>query len=413
MNETSTLLDRAKAFEFKYQGRHIWAISLFGFAALSAFFMFLIHVVAVRMLSTAEYGRLSSALALVGILGVGASSVQAVTVQKVKESHPPDEVKATSGLERLLLVGLCTFIALIAMILIRIDVATAILLGCWVPAAIILASANGEIQGRELQGLLHGSTMLVTSATLVLSVLVSLLQSTSLMFLISRLLVTVIFSIVLLRIVQVPITHALKFMHRNIIHSTLLISTMWFAANMSVLLGRNTLDDDSVGEIAIAAMLVNSSLLIPGLIASVFYPRVVASKHEQDSLWPMLRRSLFAVTLLQLSIAIALILTGPFLVDWLAGQDHQLAETLVLPLSLASIPFGILIVSSQFVLALGRLKESILFMSITSLGTLSLVTLPSSAMNFAKLLNVVAWALAMSMVSITVVKIHGKDNAAS
>jgi O-antigen/teichoic acid export membrane protein len=412
MNETSTLLDRAKAFEVKYQGRHIWSIFLFGFAALSAFFMFLIHVVAVRMLSTAEYGRLSSALALVGILGVGASSVQAVTVLKVKESHPPDKVKATSGLERFLLVGLCTFIALIAMILIRIDVATAILLGCWVPAAIILASANGEIQGRELQGLLHGSTMLVTSATLVLSVLVSLLQSTSLMFLISRLLVTVIFSIVLLRIVQVPITHGLKFMHRNIIHSTLLISTMWFAANMSVLLGRNTLDDDSVGEIAIAAMLVNSSLLIPGLIASVFYPRVVASKHEQDSLWPMLRRSLFAVTLLQLSIAIALILTGPFLVDWLAGQDHQLAETLVLPLSLASIPFGILIVSSQFVLALGRLKESILFMSITSLGTLSLVILPSSAMNFAKLLNVVAWALAMSMVLITVVKIHGKDNAA-
>lgn len=412
MNETNKLLNSAKAFELRFQGRHIWSVFLFGFAVLSAFFMFLIHVVAVRLLSTAEYGELSSALALVGILGVGASSVQAVTVLKVKDSPTSHQAIGASALERFLLVALSIFVATTALVLIRVDLTTAVLLGCWVPAAILLARANGEIQGRELQALLHGSTMFVTSATLILSVLISIVQSTAVAFLISRLLVTVVFAVLLLRIVRVPLAHGLSFMQKNIIHSTLLISTMWFAANMSVLLGRNTLDDDSVGEIAIAAMLVNSSLLIPGLIASVFYPRIVASRHGQRSLWSMFRRSVVAVTTLQLLIAVSLILTGPFLVNWLAGDNHQLAETLILPLALSSIPFGILIVSSQFVLALGRLKESIVFMSFTSVGTLVLAQLPNSAMNFAQILNFVAWGLAITMISITVVKIMGTHNAA-
>lgn len=413
MTKPNALLASSKAFELRYQKRHIWSFFLLAFAVLSAFFMFVIHVVAVRILSTAEYGELSSALALVGILGVGASSVQAVTVLHVKDESQAYKENNTSVFEKFLLLSLSVFVATTAVVLIRVDLTTALLLGCWVPAAVMLARANGEIQGRELQGLLHGSTVLVTSLTLLLSVFISLIQPTALAFLISRLLVTIAFSVILLRVFQVPVSRGLKFIHKNIIHSTLLISTMWFAANMSVLLGRNSLDDDSVGEIAIAAMLVNSSLLIPGLIASVFYPRIVEANKDEGALWRMFRRSLVSVVSLQLIIAIGLIGTGPFLVNWLAGDDHSVAESLVLPLALTSIPFGVLIVTSQFVLALGKLQESLIFMALTSVGTIILAMLPTSIMNFAQILNFVAWGLAVSMVLITVFKIIGKKNAAS
>jgi sulfite exporter TauE/SafE len=81
-------------------------------------------------------------------------------------------------------------------------------------------------------------------------------------------------------------------------------------------------------------------------------------------------------------------------VDWLAGPDHEQAKSLVVSLSLAYIPIGIAIVASQFVLGLGSLSDSVLFMLVTGLGTIVLTTAASDAKSFISILQLVAWILA-------------------
>ena len=61
------LIERGHAFEQRYTGGLIWTAVLMGSTGFSALFMFLIHVIAVRLLKTEQYGEFASAIALVGI----------------------------------------------------------------------------------------------------------------------------------------------------------------------------------------------------------------------------------------------------------------------------------------------------------------------------------------------------------
>lgn len=388
-----SVLAQAQRLEDSIRGTVRWSVLLAASSGLAALFMFLTHVVAVRVLTTEEYGEFSSAIALIGIIGVGATSVQAVTVKAVKNAVPRQAEFSTIQ-EVALLIAVSLIIGLSAAYLIHVGLVTAVLLGAWVPAAVMIARANGEIQGRELQSLLHGSTATITLAALVVSGILSIFSSSVSSFLSGRLLVTVVFAGLLLRLTKVPPHKSISFLHRGLMHSTLLVSTMWFAANLDVLVGRAVLDSTEVGEIAVAAMLVNSVLLLPGLISAVVYPKVITHRRNTPQLWRLLWPSLGLAGALQIAISLVLALSSSSLVDWLAGQDHEQAKSLVVSLSLAYIPIGIAIVASQFVLGLGSLSDSVLFMLVTGLGTIVLTTAASDAESFISILQLVAWILA-------------------
>ena len=388
-----SVLAQAQRLEDSIRGTVRWSVLLAASSGLAALFMFLTHVVAVRVLTTEEYGEFSSAIALIGIIGVGATSVQAVTVKAVKNAVPRQAEFSTIQ-EVALLIAVSLIIGLSAAYLIHVGLVTAVLLGAWVPAAVMIARANGEIQGRELQSLLHGSTATITLAALVVSGILSIFSSSVSSFLSGRLLVTVVFAGLLLRLTKVPPHKSISFLHRGLMHSTLLVSTMWFAANLDVLVGRAVLDSTEVGEIAVAAMLVNSVLLLPGLISAVVYPKVITHRWNTPQLWRLLWPSLGLAGALQIAISLVLALSSSSLVDWLAGPDHEQAKSLVVRLSLAYIPIGVAIVASQFVLGLGSLSDSVLFMLITGLGTIVLTTAASDAKSFISILQLVAWILA-------------------
>ncbi len=400
-----SLLVSAQRLEDRIHGTFGWSVLLAASSGLAACFMFATHVVAVRVLSTEEYGEFSSAIALIGIIGVGATSVQAVTVKAVKNAVPGQSTR-NSFQEAVLLTAVSLIIGLSAAHLIHVGAVTAFLLAAWVPVAVMIARANGEIQGRELQSLLHGSTATLTLCALLVSGAVSILSSTVSVFLTSRLMVTLLFACLLLRLTKVPIRESINFLHRGLLHSTLLVSTMWFAANLDVLVGRAVLDRTEVGEIAVAAMLVNSVLLLPGLIGAVVYPRVINHRRNASQLTRLCWRSILLACALQLSVTGALFLAGPSLVDWLAGAGHGQAKDLVASLSLAYIPIGVAIVASQFVLGLGNLTDSILFMLVTGLGTTVLTTAATDAKSFISILQLVAWVLVGVLVVQTMWKIR-------
>lgn len=355
--------------------------------------MFLTHVVAVRVLDTASYGEFSSAIALVGIVGVGASSVQAVTVRQVQAGKSVVRHNYRRRTEALYLTAVSCVVGGIAVVFLKTAGTTALMLAAWVPAAVMIARANGEIQGRDLQGLLHGGTSIVTFLSLVVSLALALIAASVSTFLLGRLVVTFAFAVVLLGSVQVPVVDGLRFLHPGLLHTTVVVTTMWFAANMDVLLSRASLEPDSVGEIAIAAMLVNSVLLMPGLIAAVTYPRALSQLGSRSGLTKLLLQAVSLAVGLQVVVALMLFVSRGFLVDWLAGSGHESAKRVIVPLALAYIPLGASIVVSQFVLALGTIRDSVVMLAITGLVGGLLVIVPDTADEFVHLLHYLSWCI--------------------
>lgn len=404
-------VQKGQTFEDRFSGGILWTAVLTGATGLSALLMFFVHVVAVRLLETEQYGEFASAIALVGIVGVASSSVQAATVQKVKNAELENEISVSPIVENLVLLALSVTLGALAFGLVGVSSSTAILLALWVPAAVMIARANGEIQGREIQSILHGSTTIIAAATLTLSAVLLFLWTDVESLLIARLVITVSFALYLLRATGVPVKTSLRFIDKRLIHATVLVTSMWFAANMDVLLSRNALGETENGEIAIAAMLVNSVLLIPGLIAAVIYPKAIEIRHHRNKEMRLLIQAILLSGAVQLILAILLSTLASFLVNWLAGPGHSTAIDVITPLSMAYIPLGISIVISQFVLALGNLRQSVFFMLSTVIASLILLNAASSAVPFINALLVLSSVLLLILTLMAVFLIVKIKNA--
>lgn len=396
------LLEKGQAFEDRFKGGIIWTLVLTSATGTSAVFMFLVHVVAVRMLKTEQYGEFASAIALVGIVGVAASSVQAATVKKVKEPQIDIHRQFSRSMELLFLTLLSLALGVTAFLFVGVSFNTASLLALWVPAAVMIARANGEIQGREIQTILHGATAVIAAATLILSAILLLIWNDVESLLIARLGITIFFATYLLKATGTPINTSFRLINFRLIHSTILVSSMWFAANMDVLLSRSALGKTENGEIAVAAMLVNSVLLIPGLIAAVVYPRAIELRRDKKSEIKLLTRAILLSGFVQLLLAVILSVMAEFLVRWLAGEGHETAINLIFPLSMAYVPIGIAIVVTQFVLALGKLWQSIIFLVATSISSLVLIAINGDAETFVHGLLVVSWLLVFILIALTI-----------
>ncbi len=404
-------VQKGQAFEERFSGGMIWTLVLTGATGLSALLMFLVHVVAVRLLETEQYGEFASAIALVGIVGVASSSVQAATVQKVKNAESSREILISPTAENLVLLALSATLGILAFWLVGVSSSTAILLAMWVPAAVMIARANGEIQGREIQTILHGSTTIIAAATLTLSAVLLFIWTDVESLLIARLVITISFALYLLRATGVPVKSSLRFINKRLIHTTILVTSMWFAANMDVLLSRTALGEIENGEIAIAAMLVNSVLLIPGLIAAVIYPKAIELRNHRKKEMRLLIQAILLSGTVQLTLAILLSVLANFLVNWLAGPGHTTAIDVITPLSLAYIPLGISIVVSQFVLALGNLRQSVLFMLSTVFASVLLLNASGSAVHFVDVLLTLSSVLFLLLTSMAFLLIAKIKNA--
>ena len=400
-----SLIEKGIKFENQYKNGFVWTVVLTGSTLLSALFMFLVHVIAVRLLNLEQYGEFSSAIALAGIIGVAASSVQAATVQRVKNPLEARDIIISREVEFAFLVLISVSFGCLVYYVIDLSVSTACLLVIWVPAAVMIARANGEIQGRDFQTVLHGTTAIIAAATLALSAVVLILWTDIKSLLIVRLVVTFVFASYLLHAMSIPIKSGLRFINSKLIHSTILVTTMWFAANMDILLSRAALGKVENGKIAVAAMLVNSVLLIPGLIAAVLYPRIIEHRKYKEVLKRLLLRAISLSAITQAFIALILITFSERLVTWLAGPSNYDSIKIVIPLSLAYIPIGIAIVVSQFVLAIGSIRYSLTFVVLTLVFAIILLKTNQDAISFVQMLLGLSCLLAMALVGMSIHRI--------
>jgi O-antigen/teichoic acid export membrane protein len=116
------------------------------------------------------------------------------------------------------------------------------------------------------------------------------------------------------------------------------------------------------------------------------YPRAIELRASKQSEKKLLGGAILLSGSVQTVMAILLTLLASPLVNWLAGPSHHIAIEVVRPLSIAYIPLGIAIVVSQFTLALGTLRQSLTFMSITFGVAAILLNVQTDALRFVEAL---------------------------
>lgn len=395
------LLTKLIDFEERNANSFYWSIGLAAISGFAAVFSFLIHVVAVRQLSLNQYGELATAIAVVGVIGVGASAIQANVVDDVRREIDLIEIRNKSQRVSTLEISILTLasfgVVLAGFSILHVSLLTAGLMSIWIPVSILLARANGEMQARHLQFLMHGSTLFTTALTLGVSSLTLLLSGGVAGLLAVRVFIAGGFALIVLRYSKTSLGTSFRFFHPNLISATLVFTSVWFLANFDVVISRASLSSSDSGNIAIAAMFVNSVLLFPQLIGAVVYPRIVQNLTRKKQLSQLLTKSLVLAFAVQIILIPVLWGISEVAVRWVAGDNHVAASDAMLLLSLAYVPIGCAIVLGQFLVALGTRTHSIVVLLQVLLGAVLLRYVNASINLFLMTLIFVALSIAASM----------------
>jgi O-antigen/teichoic acid export membrane protein len=148
-------------------------------------------------------------------------------------------------------------------------------------------------------------------------------------------------------------------------------------------------------------MLVNSVLLVPGLIAAVLFPRIIEHRNNKTKLKRLLLRAICLSAFVQFLMAMMLIVLSEQLVNWLAGPNHNEAIKIVTPLSLAYIPLGVSIVVAQFILAIGNLRHSLTYMFLTMGIAVILLNVNHDATAFVQMLLGLSCVLVITLIGMS------------
>jgi O-antigen/teichoic acid export membrane protein len=152
---------------------------------------------------------------------------------------------------------------------------------------------------------------------------------------------------------------------------------------------------------------------VPGLIAAVVYPRAIEFRTDRKKEKQLLAKAILLSGSIQTVMAVVLSILSRPLVNWLAGPAHFVAIDVIKPLSMAYIPLGIAIVVSQFVLALGTIRQSLMYMALTLGSALILLNVHSDAYTFVNVLVGLSVILCVSLVAMSlhlIMKIKHEDS---
>jgi O-antigen/teichoic acid export membrane protein len=336
---------------------------LVSLAAATSLFSFLTQAISVRVLPIDEFGMMVSSVAVLGLIGVAAGSIQATTVHKLI-------VPQKSADRRVLLQTLIVSVAscatfLLTTFLIRVPVATGIIVSLWVPIAIVYARAIGELQARERQVLIQVVTVGMTSLTLLLTYLLSFSRLSVDTLLFVRMFSTLLAIFLILVYLKLPVKRSFDFFHSRLSISFLVVSTSWIISNFDILLSRIFLSSVASGQIAMAALLVNSSLLFPGLIAMILYPKLLQDHNNKYSMRLNTVKAISVSFLVQSIACVVLINFGEAFIRRLSGSDVNTMSSIITQLSFCALPIGVMIILVQLLLAKGTWNDVFIFLGTT------------------------------------------------
>jgi O-antigen/teichoic acid export membrane protein len=335
-------------------------------AAATSLFSFLTQAISVRVLSVEAFGMMVSSVAVLGLIGVAAGSIQVTTVHKVLVTE--ESSNKQTFLQILVILFAASVIFVLTTLLLETPITTGVIVCLWVPISILFARAIGELQARERHVLIQLVSMGMTGLTLLLTFTLSFSEVSVNVLLFVRMFSTLLLTFLTFTYLKLPVRKSLGFFHSRLSISFLVVSNTWIISNFDILLSRMFLTSINSGQIAMAALLVNSSLLFPGLVAMIVYPKLLKARSDRFIFRKATIKAVSASFLAQFILCLFFIKFGEVMVRRLTGSESFIISAIITQLSFTALPIGMMIILVQILLAKGIWNDALIFLGTTGIA---------------------------------------------
>jgi glycosyltransferase involved in cell wall biosynthesis/O-antigen/teichoic acid export membrane protein len=322
---------------------------------------FLFHVVISRQLGPSYYGALGALLNVISILSVPLGAVQlAVTQAIVARKRGPAPLRSLVG--RAAVAGLAAMVAfwvvspVIENFLNIHSPAALLVLGAWLPLAVVGAVLQGALMG-EIRFVPVSIATFLGGGALRLAIGVTLVSTG--FGLEGAVAATVVGQAVTTGVLLVVARHnvlstgplAVRISLRDATLSVAALAGYTALTGVDTLLARHFLAPAAAGRYAAAAVAGHIAMFLPGALVMVAFPRLVSDGGVGKASRKVLVEALAFVTVIGLATVAVLALAPGLVVRLLFGQSYLAAASVVGILGLASAFFGLIALLTYFHIA--------------------------------------------------------------
>ena len=308
---------------------------------------FIYQVVSARYLAPADFGLLAAFFVIVNTAAIGSSSLQNAIVVKTAEElaygAPPAARRRTWPAEAVI-IGCAGGVAVALAapwLATQLDTSTGVVLAAatTIPLGFLLADAVGRLQGSgKVVAAVWTSTAVQVARVLFLlaAIVIGVGLAGAIGAVVASTIAVLIGALVAARHSRRPAGRVLGLSGVSIV---VLTTAFAWLTNSDVIYVRAGTTEEITGAYASAAVLVKVGLLIPSTLSLYLLPRFVRNRHD-----PRLRMvGTWAVLAISLATSLAMAaffqLFGPQVVDLLFGSEYSPASPILVPLTLAYLPW--------------------------------------------------------------------------
>jgi O-antigen/teichoic acid export membrane protein len=364
---------------------------------------YLFHVSVSRALGPSEYGALGSVLAILTVLTVPLTAIQATVARRISSrSAEARDWKAIIHAITPYAVALSALLALLSPLLrpiLRLDsIATGLWVAIYVTPAILSAVLRGALQGRMRFGRLALVTLFPFLLRLVLG-LAAVHGGLGVEGAVAASVISDFAGVVLALLVlgysrrseaePVNITTFL----REVAPVGLGLAATWVLIELDLVLARHFLPPEEAGTYAAAGLLARAVLFVPGAVSLIALPHFSQHSGRGKEAYRWLVASCLLVALLGIITCLLLTLASGFVVRLTFGDEYAGATELLPRLSLAMLGFGIVNLLIYFHIAANSRTYHLLW-PVAAAGTAIVSISHESGTAIATVVLVLAWAVA-------------------
>lgn len=307
---------------------------------------FLFQVVAARYLGAADFGLFSAFLAIVNVAAVGSAALQnLITVQTADSIRTGSAARSRRRwpIEAIVL-GTAggAAVALLAPVLAgSLDTTLTVVLAAAVtiPLSFVFADALGLLQGTgDVARAVWWTT--ISQVARIVAIIAAIAIGGGLAGVVGAVLVAMVIALVGALWSARRVARPSKGVFSTT-GATIIVLTIAFAwlTNADVFLLRVSAPADIAGNYAAAAVLVKAGFLLPSTLALYLLPRFTRNRDNVALTRVGVYASLGVSLLTGLAMTLAFLILGTWIVRFLYGPSYTLAAEILVPLSIAYIPW--------------------------------------------------------------------------
>jgi O-antigen/teichoic acid export membrane protein len=356
-------------------GRESWLLFLALTVVNASNYVF--HVAVSRVLGPDEYGALGSVLAVLTVMAVPLTAVQATVARRIAsstndaESHQEWRTLLSTALWPTL--GVTVGLAALSPLLSNVLHLNSFVTGLWVSAYIVPAVLSSILRG-AFQGSMRFLQLALVSLLPVLLRLGMGLAAVNAGFGVTGAvaasvlsdLVGVAIALWLIGYWRTPVAgHIFRIgsFLREVVPVALGLGAMWVLIEIDLVLARHYLPGPAGGEYAAAGLLARAVLFVPGAVSLIALPHFSRHAGRGNDAYRWLVSSCAVVLLCGVFTAIILFFTGDFVVALTFGSGFDDAAELLPVLSMAMLGFGIVNLLVNFHIAAGSRTYNLLWLA--------------------------------------------------